>query len=416
MDKDTIQSTINELIKIMDAEKFLDVVNDRGIDRYVKKLTAYRFLLMGIIAQLQGTESLHSLSEYQKNNARFQSLVDFQSISTSQLSRKQSHLPSEIFETVFKHLVTAVQVQMKHTPQFRDVGKLRAIDSTTMSMSFSQYPWAQFRQTKGGVRLHLSVVVTNDLTVPNQAILTDAKQADRSQMGALVEMDSDAIQLFDRGYNDYKQFDALCAHKARFVTKLKKNASVEVLETQATHRDSAILSDQTVMLGHVQNETKMVHPLRLIVTYDSEGNEVRLITNCFAPSAQEIGDLYRYRWKIETFFKWMKQHLKMTHFYGKSQNAVYTQIWIALITYCLQVHLKLRLNHNGTLLDFKRALQHLMFEPFDAFVQALFRPPERHSKGRQKQRWEAEFQHIMAQYAVGETDHLNDVTYDPLFL
>lgn len=416
MDKDTIHATINELIKIIDAEKFLDIVNDPGVDRYVKKLTAYRFFLIGIVAQLKGTESLRSLSEYQKHSGPFQSLVDFKSISTSQLSRKQSTLPSDIFETVFKYLMTAVQAQMKHTPQFGEVGKLRAIDSTTMSMSFSQYPWAQFRQTKAGVRLHLSVRVTQDLTVPDQAILTDAKQADRSQMEALVDFDSDAIQLFDRGYNDYKQFDALCANDARFVTKLKKNATVEVLDVKTPDLDSHIFADQTVMLGHAQNGTKMAHPLRLIITHDSEGNAVRLISNCFGLSAKEIGDLYRNRWKIETFFKWMKQHLKMKHFYGKSQNAVYTQIWIALITYCLQVLLKLKLNHKGPLLDFKRALQHLMFEPFDAFVRALFRPPERSSKGRQKQRWADDFQHIIAQYAVGAADHLDDVTYDPLFL
>lgn len=198
MDKDTIQSTINKLVDIIDEEQFLNIINDATIDRYVKKFTIYRFFLMCIIAQLQSEPSLGSLAGYQKNNPDFQSLVGFESISKSQLSRKQSDLPSAHFETVFNHLVTAVQMEMKNTPQFRDVGQLRAIDSTTMSMSFSQYPWATFRRTKAGVRLHLSVMVTKDLTIPDKAILTDAKQADRSQMGALVEMDSDAIQLFDR--------------------------------------------------------------------------------------------------------------------------------------------------------------------------------------------------------------------------
>lgn len=160
----------------------------------------------------------------------------------------------------------------------------------------------------------------------------------------------------------------------------------------------------------------MAHPLRRIVTQDSEGKDVHLITNCFDHAAQEIGDLYRNRWKIETFFKWMKQHLKMKHFYGKSQNAVYTQIWMALITYCLQVLLKLKLNHTGTLLDFKRTLQHLIFESFDAFVRAIFRTPAHTSKGRQKQDWDRDFQHIIAQFDAGEVDHLDDLTYDPLFL
>lgn len=416
MDKDTTQSTINELIKIIDEEKFLNIIDDSGIDRYVKKLTAYRFFLVFIIAQLNATDSLNSLSGYQKNNESFQSLVGFKAISKSQLSRKQNALPSEIFEKVFNHLAGAVQVRMKNTPQFGDVGKLRAIDSTTMSMSFSQYPWAKFRQTKAGVRLHLSVVVTKDLTVLDKAVLTPAQHADRSQMDALVDVDSDAIQLFDRGYNDYTQFEALCEHDAQFVTKLKKNTTVEVLDAQAPDLNHPIFSDQTVVLGNAQNNTRMTHKRRRIQTKDSEGNDVHLITNCFGHSAKEIGDLYRYRWKIETFVKWMKQHLKIKHFYGKSQNAVYTQIWIALITYCLQVLLKLTLNHKGTLLDFKRTLQHLMFVPFDAFVRALFRTPDRRSNGRRKQHWERDFQHIVAQFDAGEVDHLDDLTYDPLFL
>ena len=243
MDKVTISSTINELFKIIDEKEFLNIINVRGIDRYVKKLTAYQFFLMCIIAQLKGEASLDSLSEYQKNTPAFQALVDFDSISKSQLSRKQSDLPSELFETVFNHLVIAVQMQMKHTSQFGHLGQLRTIDSTTMSMSFSQYPWANFRRTQAGVRLHLSLVVTKELTVQDQAVLTAGRQADRSQMSALVKVDSDAIQLFDRGYNDYTQFDRLCVHGARFVTKLKKNATVEVLDTQAPDRDNHIFSD-----------------------------------------------------------------------------------------------------------------------------------------------------------------------------
>jgi len=98
----------------------------------------------------------------------------------------------------------------------------------------------------------------------------------------------------------------------------------------------------------------MSQPLRLIETEDAEGNSVTIVTNCFGLSAKEIGDLYRYRWKIETFFKWMKQHLKLKTFYSKSQSAVYNQIWIALITYCLTVLIQHNTGHSSQLLDVKK--------------------------------------------------------------
>lgn len=128
----------------------------------------------------------------------------------------------------------------------------------------------------------------------------------------------------------------------------------------------------------------MSQPLRLIETEDAEGNSVTIVTNCFGLSAKEIGDLYRYRWEIETFFKWMKQHLRLKTFYGKSPNAVYNQIWIALITYCLTVLLQHHTGYDGQLLDAKETLVNLLFDTFDAFVKALFRPPTRTSKGRRK--------------------------------
>lgn len=190
---------------------------------------------------------------------------------------------------------------------------------------------------------------------------------------------------------------------------------MEVVSEQAPDMENNIFLDQEVYLGNTQNGTKMEHSLRLVKTKDTEGNVVIIITNCFELSAKEIGDLYRYRWKIETFFKWMKQHLKIKTFFGKSENAVYTQIWIALITYCLQVLLQLKLNHEGPLLDLRRTLQNLLFSPFHVFFRALFRKPTRKSKGRKKYNWEEEFQLIVSQFNEGEVAHLNDLMYDPIF-
>ncbi|MGM8364492.1 hypothetical protein ACLIBG_03315 [Virgibacillus sp. W0181] len=121
---------------------------------------------------------------------------------------------------------------MKNKSMIRDIGKLLVIDSSTISMSLSQYPWVTFHKTKAGVRLHLRVVVTKDVTFPDKAVILPAKHANRTQMNELIDIDSDAIHLFYRGYNDYKQFDKLCFNDIRFITRIKKNTKVEVVSEQ----------------------------------------------------------------------------------------------------------------------------------------------------------------------------------------
>ena len=149
--------------------------------------------------------------------------------------------------------------------------------------------------------------MTKDDTIPDRAKLLPAIHSDRSQMDELIDTDLDTIYLFDRGYIDYKQFEKLCLSETQFLTRLKKNAEIEVLSEQVPDPDQLIFKDQDVYLGNDVSGTKMSQPLRLIETEDAEGNSVTIVTNCFGLSAKEIGDLYRYRWKIETFFKWMKR-------------------------------------------------------------------------------------------------------------
>ena len=197
MDNNTTLSTINELLKVLDEEKFLKVINVSNIDHYIKKFTAYNFLQLFIIAQLNEAESLRDLSKRTKDQEEIQTFIDIDSISSSQLSRKQSALSPKLFEKVFRHLVFEIQARMKNKAILRNIGKLLVIDSSTISMSLSQYPWATFRKTKAGVRIHLKVIVTKDLTVPDKAVLLPAKHADRTQMDELIDIDSNAIHLFD---------------------------------------------------------------------------------------------------------------------------------------------------------------------------------------------------------------------------
>ena len=293
MDKDNIKFTTKELLVVINEEKFYDFINIFDFDKYVKKFTAYKFFQLMVVAQITQMESLTRISQKLKNTEEMQKNFLINEISTSQLSRKQRILTPEIFEKIFHYLIRVILARTKKQPIIRNIGKLHVIDSSTMSMCLSQYPWATFRKTKAGIRMHLRVVVTKDDIVPDKAILLPAKYADRTQMDDLVEIEPDAIYLFDRGYVDYKKFDHYCLKNLRFITRLKKNAKIEVLNQQTPDPENHIYQDSEVYLGSHVNGTKMQHPLRLIETIDHDGKMVTIVTNCYGLSGKEIADLYR---------------------------------------------------------------------------------------------------------------------------
>lgn len=411
-DKDTTNTTINKFIERVNVETFSKIVNVTNLDRYMKKLTCHKFLKLMIYAQLTEKESLTALAEDLNDSDDLKGFIGLTSISKSSLSRHLSKYSPDVFDEVLHYLVQEIQKQWNFQSYSQAIKKLSIIDSSTISMCFSQYPWAAYRQTKAGVKIHLRVNVMKEMTTPDKLVLLPAVHADRTQMESLVEMDPNCINLFDRAYNDYKLYDEYCDKEIPFITRLKENAVYEIISAQRVATDLETKRDVEVFLGTTYN--RMKHSLRVIETTDSVGKRVLLLTNCFHMSALEIGALYRERWRIETFFKWMKQHLRLKSLYGKSQNAVYNQILIALITYCLFVLFQIKLGYKGKLLRIKRCLLNVCFKTIHHFVKILFRSPTRTSKGRKKYDYELEYDIIMNQYKDGEVEHLNSLTLDPL--
>lgn len=190
---------------------------------------------------------------------------------------------------------------------------------------------------------------------------------------------------------------------------------MEVITESPLDPAGKVKKDQVVFLGK-DGISKMKHPLRLVETEDTEGNPIIILTNDFELSATEISDIYRYRWQIELFFKWIKQHLRVKHFYGLSQRAVENQLFIALITYCLMLLLQIKTGFQGTLLTIKQQLTTCLHDPFTSFVRKLYRKFGPRTKGRRRMDHEAIFQETLRQVMTQEADHLNDLTYDPLVL
>lgn len=380
MDKDTLISSFGKWVAPINSEILQDWKRFSTIDRYTKKLTTMVFLLLFVEAQLKKRKGLRAIMREVQTDEDFQQAIGITSISAAQLSRKNNKLDPEVLQTILCDLIT--QLHRLQTPAAIRVGPVKVIDSTTISLCLNKYKWATFRKTKAGVKLHLRVTFAEPgLVYPDKAVITSAKPADHTQMDVLID-EADATYLMDRGYLDYGKYDDYCVRGIRFVSRLKNNAIVEEVEELAALQESTILRDVKVILG--KGNKRMQHALRMVETVDSKGNSVRIITNRFDLTAEEIGDLYRSRWQIEIFFRWVKQNLKLTCFYGTEENAVMNQIWVCLIAYCLLLLMKLEIAGDKSLTELMHMLITLLWKPWNKLDAALNRKPSRTSRGRQK--------------------------------
>lgn len=411
--KDTTKSTFFQLFRPIFKEKTLDYLKSVGVDRYVKKLTIIKLFMLLTFAQLEQFKGLRDISNSLHHKAHSQ-IIDLESISHSQISRRLSAIPPDVLQVLFQALIQQAGAKMGFLKIRDSLGRIYLIDASVISLCLSQYRWAEFLKTKGGVKFHLRLRLFEQGVLPDHAIITPAKPSDRTQMDNLVVEDKDAINIFDRGYVDYRKFDDYCKSGNRFISRLKLNAVTTVQEELSVVRGSAIIRDCIAVLG--TGSKIMEHPLRLIETVDTEENPVTIVTNDFDMSAEEIGELYRYRWQIEIFFKWLKQNLHEKHLYGRSQQAVENQIYIALVTYCLLMILQLDTGFKGPLLTVKQLLRVCLYEPVDVFVKKLTSKSMRSSKGRRRLNHEAVFQQTLNQVVMGEADFLDDLTYDPVIL
>jgi hypothetical protein len=379
MDKNTLFSSFGKWIAPIYGEKFCRQIQESGQDKYVKKLTTTAYLLLFLHAQLESRDGFRDIAA-DALNEEFQNILGFTSISASQLSRKHNQVDPATLAVLFFDLVRQIR---PHT-QYHCVWKqnMKISDSSTISLCLTKYKWATFRKTKSGVKIHLRLVFQNEEdVVPEKVIVTKAKPSDRTQMDVLID-ETDATYVFDHGYVDDEKFDRYCDDGIFFVTRLKKNAVTRTLHSFRLPENSSVLSDEMVLVGTPQK--RMDNVLRLIKTVDTKGNELLILTNRFDLEVEEISDMYRSRWAIELFFKWLKQHTKVKTFYGTSEKAVTNQILIALIYYCLHLLIKMETKADLTLVQLSRLLRSYLWHSYEKWVERIHYRPKRTSRGRQK--------------------------------
>jgi hypothetical protein len=313
------------------------------------------------ISKLKGLPPAKRWSQVVALRTKSDSMVTDQApvppISISQVSRINTQRSSELWASLTQVVMRELSNQ---TEQGMDaaVGPLRAVDGSVITLS-ALFPWAEYSRTDRAVRLHVSLDLASG--APELPFITTGKVGEPEGASHLVT-EPGVTYVFDRGYVDHKAFSRYCEQGIFFVTRLNRNVVYRVIRTHANPQDT-VLADQVVQVGC--KIRRVSSPLRL-VTLDTPNHEpISFLTNRFDLTAHQIGQLYRRRWDIELFFRWVKQNLKLRHYWGRSKTAVHAQILAAFLTQCLLIHFRSRKSLPGDLLAVMRWVRHNLWNTAD---------------------------------------------------
>jgi len=237
---------------------------------------------------------------------------------------------------------------------------LYALDSTTIDLCLSLFPWAKFRQRKAAVKMHTLLDLHGN--IPTFIRVTSGAVHDVNILDEIMP-EAGAFYVMDRAYVDFQRLFVFTLSSAFFVVRTKSNLLLTRRYSHPVDKSSGVLSDQTVILSSVESATAYPDPLRKVSYFDAERNKrLKFLTNNFTLPARTIADIYRQRWQVELFFKWIKTHLRIKAFYGTSENAVKTQIWIAVSIYVLVAIVRKRLGLAASLYQILQILSVTLFE------------------------------------------------------
>ena len=346
---------IHELLKLVPRHQFDTIVKNHGGDRYVKRFDCWQQLVTLLFAQAANKASLREIEQsLEVNDPRLYHL-GLTRIRRSTLADANKKHPSEMFQALFYKLYERCQILTpKH--KFRFKNPLYTWDATTISLCLSLFPWSKFGQTKGALKLH--VQLNNSGHIPDFIVATPAFNHESSVIKRSFQLSPDSIYCFDRGYFDYTLFRRINNASAFFVTRTKETMNYTVTGQHSETSKNGVLSDEVIQL----HNDKYQRELRLVRYYDEESGELfEFLTNNFHLSASTIARIYQARWQIEAFFKWIKQNLKIKTFLGANQNAVLTQIWVAMCYFLLLAYIKYQTKFKKSLFYLHRLVQDALF-------------------------------------------------------
>lgn len=325
----------SQLCDFLPVDFFKWLVKKYEGNKYVKSFTCWNHLLVLLFGQLSNREGLRDLVVTLAPHKRaFHHLGFGKSVTRSNLSKANEVRDVLIFREFANRMIAIAREKRAGVKDFFLSNKVYAFDSTTISLCLSVFWWTRLHHGRGGVKMHTLYDVTTD--IPSFVIITDASVHDSKVMG-LIPYERDSFYIFDRAYMATEHLFQIEMSEAYFVVREKSKVLYRVLEDKhCSNPDTGVMADQIIVFTGSKTKKQYPRELRRVVFYDSENNRTLVFySNNFKVSAEQIALLYKYRWRVELFFKWMKQHLRIKEFYGTSENAVQIQIYAALTAYCL---------------------------------------------------------------------------------
>ena len=330
-------SLFNQLLQHFPKLEFAALVKKHNAERASKGFSCRTQLVAMLFCQLAHADSLREICNgLACCVGKLVHLGIDVAPSKSTLSYANKHRPAKLFEDLFYTALARFRDEKglgSRKRKFRFKNKLLSLDSTTISLCLEMFPWARFRQAKGGVKAH--VLLDHDDYLPSYVLITEARCGD-VKLADSFPLNPGSIVAMDRGYSDYGLYGRWTERGIFFVTRLKDNARYEVLDTGALPANRNILGDELIQFTCGKAQKDCPYPLRRVAVWDPVGErEIVLLTNLIEFGPTTIAAIYKDRWEIELFFKALKQNLKVKSFVGTSENALRIQIWTALIAILL---------------------------------------------------------------------------------
>jgi hypothetical protein len=321
-----------QMVEFLDNYKFLRIVKKYDGNKYVKHFTCWNQLLTLMFGQLCNRESLRDLIvALNAHQEKCYHLGVGKHVTRSNLSKANENRDYRIFEDFAFYMISEAR-KKRVNDIFKLNGNVYAFDSTTIDLCLKLFPWANFRTHKGGIKIHTLYDV--ETQVPAFIHITEAKINDVKAMD-IIPYESGSFYVFDRAYNDYHRLYKIHMMDSFFVVRAKTNIKARALKWKR-RLPKNILSDCEIELTGFYTQKSYPETIRLVRFWDEEDErEFIYLTNAKHIPALQVAELYKNRWQVELFFKWLKQHLKIKKFWGTSENAVKIQVYSAIIAYCL---------------------------------------------------------------------------------
>ena len=359
-----VNTIMLELLNIFPRYEFKKLENQYNSNYYTKYFTGWQQLQVLLFSQAGGKDSLREIETSLNVHHTKWYHIGFKGVKRSTLSDSMNNRPYEIYEGLFYKLLDKCKsVTPKH--KFRFKNPLYTLDSTVIDLCLSIFPWATFRKRKGAIKLHY--LYDHSGSLPSFMVMTDGKHHDirvaRSEEKLDFALLPDSILSIDKAYIDYNWLYSLNRRGAYFVTRVKGNMKYEVTGQHKPIKNKQVVRDDIVRLTGYHTTKKYPEELRIVgYTDPGTGKHYEFLTNNWILSAKTIADIYKSRWQIELFFKWIKQNLKIKSFLGTSSNAVLSQIWVAMCYYLLLTYIKYQTRFSHSITELSRMIKEILME------------------------------------------------------